>query len=481
MRRAIPWLLLFSTLGSIAEAQAPGEEAVPTAALVAMQKGEVGEAVRILEEQRRSGEATGPSLALLGALYLQASRPELAFQILEPLAESEQADPAVLYNAARAALALGKGEQAEGYLERSVARVPASPAADLLGRIRLEQKRYDEAFQVLGPWAEANPEDQESYLRTIDAALQAGRDDDALELLRRLPPDNGHAVLLQARILLGQGRAREALSALDPVVFGPAAERIEQATPELAGQLQLIRAQVLQTLSRGDEAVTALRRATDLDPSNQEAWEQLGQALVDRDQLDEAQKALSRAQDLEEQRTQADAEQAQRAKEIDERVKALLADTMRLRQEGKMDEALAKLHEAVETAPDHPRPRLLEIIALRRLGRLDEALEKANALVDSRPGDSDALYARGTVEMARQDLDAAASDFNRTLVLSPGHVPALDDLAAVRLQQGRVEETRTLIERALSIAPDDPTAQQLKSQLENEEEAPSEAPTDQGG
>src|SRR5215210_7075420 len=117
--------------GSVTEA--PKEPLTPAdakfqEALALIEKGDAAGAIRIVEGLRQEKQATPPMLSLLGAVYLQENRAKDALDVLRPLAESADADPAVLYNAGRAALALGQGAAGQRFLERSVEKMPLSPA-----------------------------------------------------------------------------------------------------------------------------------------------------------------------------------------------------------------------------------------------------------------------------------------------------------------------------------------------------------------
>jgi Flp pilus assembly protein TadD len=126
---------------------------------------------------------TQPQLSLVGALYLQLDQPQEALAVLKPLADSEEAEPAVLYNAGRAALLAGQVDEARIYLTRSVLKQPASPAARDLGMLTARDGRVVEAYSMLRPWALHNPQDGDARLMAANLALQLERSDDAAQLL----------------------------------------------------------------------------------------------------------------------------------------------------------------------------------------------------------------------------------------------------------------------------------------------------------
>ena len=68
---------------------------------------------------------TLPLLSLVGALYLEVGRPKDALAVLKPLADPEDSQPAVLYNAGRAAVMAGRTWTRGG--STSPARCSSSP------------------------------------------------------------------------------------------------------------------------------------------------------------------------------------------------------------------------------------------------------------------------------------------------------------------------------------------------------------------
>src|ERR1700674_583214 len=101
-----------ATVGGTAEARLSEATALAAA-------GKFKEAIAKLEALRRDPACPPRAVALLGALYLKVNRPKEALEVLRPLAEPADAQPAVLYNAGLAALALHEVPVAEGYLGRA--------------------------------------------------------------------------------------------------------------------------------------------------------------------------------------------------------------------------------------------------------------------------------------------------------------------------------------------------------------------------
>ena len=219
-----------------------GTDAAVQEALKLVQAGDVGGAIQKLEALRKSPSVNPRVLSLLGALYLQAGKPEEALTVLKPLADAENADPAVLYNAGRAALLVEEVGLGRQYLKRSVLAEPASPAARDLGILLSREGRGVEAYSMLRPWALRNPADADARLLAASLAVQLERPDDAEQLLQGSPEGDPALQLLRGRIRVLRGDGPGALALLKPVLANhPASVDLEvrRAAAEaylLAGQ-----------------------------------------------------------------------------------------------------------------------------------------------------------------------------------------------------------------------------------------------------
>jgi tetratricopeptide (TPR) repeat protein len=182
-----------------------------------VKKGDVAGAVTILEGLRKDGQAAPHHLSLLGALYVEQGRVAEAMAILRPLAAPEDADPAVLYNAGRAALVMRNLPEAQAYFERSVARVPMSPATRELGLLLSRQGKVVEAYRYLRPWSMSDPNDLEVRIIAATLALRLERPVEADEILAGLPEKEPAIQLLRAQARIQRGDGKGALAILQPI------------------------------------------------------------------------------------------------------------------------------------------------------------------------------------------------------------------------------------------------------------------------
>ncbi len=157
-------------------------------------------------------------LSLIGTLYIEVGKPQEALAVLKPLADPEDAQPAVLYNAGRAALRAGHVDEGRIYLTRSVIKQPDSPAARDLGMLTAQEGRVVEAYSMLRPWALHNPSDTEARLMAANLAVQLERGDDAIQLLSNFPDSEPAVRLLHGKALVLKKDGPGAVALLKPLL-----------------------------------------------------------------------------------------------------------------------------------------------------------------------------------------------------------------------------------------------------------------------
>jgi len=235
MREKIPALLSLALLAfPLAAAQTPPPAAPKAAAPAApaesplqkpldeavrlVQAGKKAEAFQKLQAVEKDPNVTPLVLSLIGALYVEIGRPQDGLRVLKPLADPEDAQPAVLYNAGRAALRAGQVDAGRIYLTRSVLKQPDSPAARELGMLTAQDGRVVEAYSMLRPWALHNPNDTEARLVAANLAVQLERGDDAIQLLANFPDSEPAVRLLHGKALVLKKDGPGAVALLKPLL-----------------------------------------------------------------------------------------------------------------------------------------------------------------------------------------------------------------------------------------------------------------------
>ena len=489
-------------------------------AIKKVESGDTAGAIRELEAQRAAKTASPQSLALLGTLYLQQGKAQEALAVLKPLADAEKADPAVLYNAARAAFALKQAEAGVGYLQRGARAAPDSPAARDLGILVMRQGRLVEAYSLLYPWAAAHPADAEARIAAASLAVQLERPKEAGDFLSApgLPKDDPAIQLLHGRVLTQKGDGAGAVALLEPLGKNhpPAmdleirralaeaylvANRPADAVQQLEGRagqhpglaLLLGRAQrkagnaaaALATLkpfadklpadvaSVGDPRpvlgialetgvlLTEMGRAAEAVPVLEKATKLYPQSPPAWEALAKALEATGRKDEATQARARMD--ELFRAPETPASGEAA-ATSADLREAGiamaagQPEKALVAVRRELVATPGSLPARALETRLLLTLNRKEEALQSIQDALRQNPESPDLLYLRGAVQMSFFNWDAAEKDLRRTLELAPQHTAAMNELAVLLVNRNRKDEARTLFEKILEINPQDKNA-----------------------
>jgi Flp pilus assembly protein TadD len=188
------------------------------AAIQDIQAGKKDAAFTKLKAIEKDPSATLPLLSLVGALYMEVGKPQDALAVLKPLADDEDSQPAVLYNAGRAALMADQADAGRIYLTRSVLKQPDSPAARELGLLTAREGHVVEAYSMLRPWALHNPSDLEARLMAANLAVQLERGDDAIQLLSGRPDTDPAIRLLHGKALVLKKDGPGAVALLKPLL-----------------------------------------------------------------------------------------------------------------------------------------------------------------------------------------------------------------------------------------------------------------------
>jgi len=328
-----------------------------------------------------------------------------------------------------------------------------------------------------------------------DPETRAGLRDSFDQLLNRYP-DNSQLLYGKALLLQQDGRPEEALALLDH----PALTRQE------IGAL-LLRARLLQSLDRGDEALPLLRKAIRQHPDDKRLRLAEARLLVDRRKLPEAHRAFSElvrqhpddddlrfslalvsmeiedwqgAQGLLETLLERDAhrnaallhlgrvhEELGRPDEAlaayaqvepgNEYLPALARQSTLLFERQRGSEAARLLREARASYPEYAvQLYLIEAEAWSRHNQPQRASRLIDQALAEYPGDLNLLYSRAMLAEKRGDLTQLERDLRVILEQEPDNAMALNALGYTLADRtNRHEEARALIEQAYHLSPDD--------------------------
>lgn len=377
---------------------------------------------------------------LLGQAYTAAGQPEEAARALE---EGAALDPRLLFGLAEMYERQEQWAEAAGAYERAASL--GSPTADLRTRwagALLNVPGEDAARQALGLLevvVRDDPSDDRALymiaqahrrLRAFDAAEAAAR------RVMALRPESLWGPYALAQVFEDRREYRRVVETLSaaleqwkPSRGAPAQHGVTLLTHLGFAQLQL---------GRGDDAAATFARAKSLAEGSPSVDVYLAQALVVAKRFDEALRLLTPLRE----RQPNDYRLAQVA------VRALTGL-------GREDEAVDVLRSAVAASPGEPPPYLALADLLSEQKREGEAHDVLDDAARRFPKDPSVPFQRGALYERSGEMAQAEAAFRDVLTLDPNHAPALNYLGYMLAERGvRLDEALTLIERALSVDPD---------------------------
>jgi Flp pilus assembly protein TadD len=409
------------------------------------------EAVSLLEAAVRD-DSPAQLVAMLGALYVEVGRPSDGLRTLQPLAEGADADPAVLYNAGRAALAMGERDLGRRYLERSVGLEPDSPASRELGMLRAATGEFMDAYLLLKPWSERDPDDRQARIVGALCAAQLNRPDEALALLEGLDAEDPQVALLLASARLKKADYWGAVNVLEPV---------QESAPEVM-QLDIARtlAEGYVAIGQAEKAVAVLTGRVGDDAA---VALQLGLAQYQSGDAEGALATLTPFADRARPDLEQDVLPAGTPRRLAIEYGRLLATV------GRPADALPFLDAATRLEPEDKQTWHQLGQALAALGRTDEALVALDRfqqiVADEQPSSVRDLEQEESAEdptgselrranslVAEERLEEALAIARQEAVLAPGDIRPFLLEARILLTLGRLDEALERAEAIVSAA-----------------------------
>lgn len=324
----------------------------------------------------------------------------------------------------------------------------------------------DAAFELVRDLAKPYPQLPEAHLAVAQSAFGvenfAVAEAEAGEALR-LKPDLEQAALLQAQLIQrgSMGRAAEYLKGF--VARNPAAR-----------DARLYYARLLAASRQPVEARKEFQALEKDIPNNPEIAVMIGLLSLQMQDLEAAETKLKRGLDLNyrepdtlrfylgqiaEERKRDDEALAYygQVKSGDQIVPAAMRYAMILGRQGKSDEARAHLR-SVNPQTDPQRTLLVQAEAqvLRDAKQYKDAFEVIEAALAEQPDNPDLMYDAAMAAEKLDRLDILETRLSRLIELKPDHAQAYNALGYTLADRNlRLPEARQLIEKALSLAPED--------------------------
>ena len=301
-------------------------------------------------------------------------------------------------------------------------------ALHLLGVIRLQQRRIEEAVGLIEAALRVRPNVVEARSNLAKGLALLGRDEKAVEQFDRalaIRPDDPGTLVDRGRVLARLARHGDALASFQRAI---AINPNNFAAHYLLGRVR-------QALDRHNEALASFDQALAIKRDFVEALDRRGLSL----------RALGRHGEA----------LASHDKALSSRpnsVEALVNRGIALRELRRLDEAVASYDQALLAAPDHAEALVNRGNALQLIGRDEEALASFDKALAVRPDLVDAHYNRATLLKSMGRFDEALSGYDWALAFAPDHPEAFGaaEAALAICDWGRVEKITAAVPSAIA-------------------------------
>ena len=451
---------------------------------------------------------------LLGEMYASRGEASTSVELLLDAAR-RSGDEKVYQRAAQIALMSRSAQNATMVAQAWRSEYPESrQARRYMLQVLLSTNHGEETGELLQQeLASAKPEEKLEFIRAIpaiyrrvsDQALAARIVRNALtpELSNPATGPDAWATIGTMDLAAGDktaalASARKALSldASNKAAAALAADLVTAGTPEAEALVtsylsqsnnadaHLAYARSLMNADRLPEAQAQLDQATKLNPESADAWILKAALQAQQKHYSEADVSLLKLDTLidkfssavlqrevriqslmlREQMAEAQKKWAEADQWADEIAKAGNVALATLRkasvrmQQGQYDAASQLLEQLPEGNPGEIRAKLSAQVQLQKTAKnYTKALELQGKLVTLLPNDPDALYEQAMLAERLDQMDIAETQLRQLIALKPDHYHAYNALGFSLADRGlKLEEAKTLIEKALSLAPGDP-------------------------
>ncbi len=257
----------------------------------------------------------------LGILLIRDKRAADAIPKLKQASETKPKEFRPLFYLGEAYLASGQPGEAEGAYRSALEIDAKSAAAEAgLGRALVKSDHLAEAAEHFRKAGELDPSYKSELLQVGEAYEAKQQPDEAIRIYEQFP-DNVGAQERAAQLLLGQGRAGEAIPRLEAAMKAEPtqanrmalaaayinAKQFDKGAPLLAQaiqsepnnyELRMMAGRLLRDQHKYNEASGQFFQATKIKPDSAEAWSDLAGALVLAEQYPQAVAALDRVKAL---------------------------------------------------------------------------------------------------------------------------------------------------------------------------------------
>lgn len=358
-------------------------------------------------------------------IWMRASEPEKALTMLEKVASALPSRPPLDLALAKCYLLTEKPAKAAEALDRVLAVAPeAVEPGRLRAQIHLQDGKTAEAITALEAINEQAPEDAASRDLLIAAYRTAGRNDEAVALLREKAAGDDQAAsrVELGQLLNAQGKLGEARSIFE--------DAVETFGDSLAAVSNLAAIDLRE--GKGDAALARLDDYIGRHPESSEAQTFKASVALGLKKLDLAEESLEKAIVLKPDNAQA---------------YALLLQMKGAA--GQEKEALGIVERYLEVYPEDPQAQLQRGYLLQILGRNDDARAAFISLTQAKPDFAAAFNNLASLEAEFCELESAAGHARKARALDASEPAIADTLGWIEWRLGNYPAALSLLTEAV--------------------------------
>jgi protein O-GlcNAc transferase len=404
------------------------------------------------------------ALHLLGAIALQAGRPELAVDLIRQAIHGNGQNPFYFCNLGLALRGLGMIDEAIAACREAIRVAPDLAEAHVnLGLALRDGGDADAAVAAYREAIRLKPDLAEAQSNLGSALREQGKLDAAVVACReaiRVRPGYAEAYSNLGAALYAQGKFYDAARACREAIH------LKRDYAEAYSNLGAI----LCKQGEFDEAVAACREAIRIKPADAEPHAILGAALHGQGKLDEAIAALCEATRIKADLAEAHSGLGSVLKDQGKLEEAIAAyrEAIRIKpdyaeahsdlgaifyEQGQLNEAAAAYRAAIHVKPDFAAPHSNLGAILYQQGKLEDAIRACREAVRIKPDYAEAHCNLGCALFDRREYDEAGAALLRAIQIKPDLAEAHSNLGKVRRDLGQVDEAVKACRQALRIKP----------------------------
>lgn len=400
-------------------------------------------------------------------------------RISDTVAPEQKAAATAAYNRGIKALSAGDLGAAEASFREVLSSFPRQSAAMLgLAEVAFKRKQLDVAGDWIGKALEADPRDANAHASSGRYWVLKGQSAKAQGAFRRaaeLDPTAFRPRMDLADLLLSSGHHKDARTYYQEAVT---------LQPSHAGARYGLGMTLLQ-LGELPSAKAELERCTELEPRNPLGWLGMTRVLAAQGAHEQALSAVDKALALQPKLVDALVAKADLLVVTGRSTQAVALLEQAVTQEPKkpslhmqlamlhhsssaVEKAEAAYRKVIELAPGNPVAynNLADLLGTRS-DRQQEALRLAQRAVDLAPKEGGFLDTKGWIQRSAGDLRGAQKTLESALALSPDHGIILYHLAVVNADLGFRQQSRALLQRALSAKKPMPNPEPARKLLDS--------------